>query len=285
MKPLIISADDYAQSPEIDDGIIALIKRGRLTAASCLTMSPRWLLAAGRLDSEIRQQADIGLHLDFTQFGTYRYSLPLLIARTLGRSLTTRRIHSSIHQQLDRFEQGLGTAPDYVDGHQHVHQLPQLREALLEVLAQRYSGNLPWLRIAAPPHEDGLKASIIKRLGSTQLRAQATQYGFKCTGQLLGVYGFDLGNEDYLARMHAWLAITQRTSGVDALMCHPAIKRGNTLAKETKDSGVSGASHGQNQDPIYTARLSEYEVFESTAFATILHQYQLTLARGSRVLS
>src|SRR5437867_7212260 len=128
MTPLIISADDYAQSAAIDAGILALIQQQRLTATSCLTLSPRWAEAAKLITGEIRSKADIGLHLDFTQYEQpLRNSLPKLIVRTMARSLPRKAICASIETQLNHFEDALGTAPDYIDGHQHVHQLPQIR--------------------------------------------------------------------------------------------------------------------------------------------------------------
>ncbi|MDP3303450.1 MAG: ChbG/HpnK family deacetylase, partial [Methylotenera sp.] len=46
MKSLIVCADDYAQSPAIDAGIIQLIQQNRISAASCMVLSPRWAEAA-----------------------------------------------------------------------------------------------------------------------------------------------------------------------------------------------------------------------------------------------
>src|SRR3990167_2260515 len=97
MKSLIVCADDYAQSPAIDAGIIQLIQQNRLSAASCMVLSPRWAEAAKSLTQEIRNKADIGLHLDFTQFGD-AYAHPVLIARSLLRSLPAQAIRLNIHR-------------------------------------------------------------------------------------------------------------------------------------------------------------------------------------------
>ena len=66
---LILCADDYGQSQGIDDAIIHLIQQKRLSATSCMTLSPRWKASAKRINSNIRNQAAIGLHLDLTHFG------------------------------------------------------------------------------------------------------------------------------------------------------------------------------------------------------------------------
>lgn len=272
MIPLIISADDYAQSPAIDAGIIALIEQGRLTAASCLTLSPRWLDAAKLLTPAIRNKADIGLHLDFTQYGSgIRYDLPMLIARTLSHSLSVSKIRASIAKQLDQFEAALGTPPDYIDGHQHVHQLPQIRDVLLDIVTQRYSANLPWIRIARPPAADGFKARVIAVLGAAALEQRASEVGLRCNSTLLGVYGFDVEATAYRQKLSQWLEIACKGSGngIYAFMCHPAI------ASDRSEIG----------DPIYKARLQEYQVFASEDFSALLAQHGIESARGNALES
>jgi predicted glycoside hydrolase/deacetylase ChbG (UPF0249 family) len=280
MTPLIISADDYAQSPAIDAGILALIQQQRLTATSCLTLSPRWAEAAKLITGEIRSKADIGLHLDFTQYEQpLRSSLSKLIARTIARSLPRNAIRESIETQLSCFEDALGTAPDYIDGHQHVHQLPQIRDELLDIVARRYAAKLPWIRIAQPPLQDGFKARIISMLGAGRLRYGALKSGLRHSGTLLGVYGFNGDIVDYQHRLTAWLHHAQSDIGdgansghvVSALMCHPALE--------------VPSSNSELDDPIYRARLREYQIFASDEFQTLLAQYGIQPVRGDALAS
>jgi predicted glycoside hydrolase/deacetylase ChbG (UPF0249 family) len=273
MKPIIISADDFAQSAAIDEGIIALILQKRLSAMSCLTSSPRWLEAARLITPEIRQAADIGVHLDFTQFAkSSRKTLGILILRSLLRTLSQKEIASNIHHQLDQYELALRTPPDYIDGHQHIHQLPQIRDSLLEIILKRYSTQLPWIRIAAPPLRFGFKGKIIGLLGSSALRKKANVLGFKYTSQLLGVYNFEGNTEDYRERFENWMHYANHASPQEriALMCHPAI--------------VSYAQPSDIDDPISNARIREYTFFANDNIAKILGQNDLFLTRGSSSL-
>lgn len=264
MKPIIICADDYAQSPAIDEAILTLIAQNRLSATSCMVLSPRWDVAAKALTSAVRTKADIGLHLDFTHFGQ-AYAHPKLIAHSHLRNLPTQRIQQSIHTQLDRFEQALGTPPDYVDGHQHVHQLPQIRDLLLNTLKARYPHQLPWIRIAKPPSGTGLKASIIKLLGANALERSAKQMGFACSGYLLGVYDFSGDCQQYESQLTQWISSipavvnTSLQAHTPVLMCHPAIhKPGSEL-----------------NDPIYQARLNEFSVLNSDKIDTLFKMVRL----------
>jgi len=273
LKPIIISADDFGQSAAIDTGIIALIEKKRLSATSCLTLSPRWPEASKLITPNIRQLADIGLHLDFTQFAqSARKPLGMLIMRSLLRSLSKKTITANINQQLDAFEKVLGTPPEYIDGHQHVHQLPQIRDVLLDIIIKRYNTQLPWIRIAAPPLQFGFKGQVIRLLGSRTLKKKTKAFGLKHTTQLLGVYGFDGDVENYHANFEQWLNYAQQASAEQriALMCHPAIDS----AKEQSDI----------QDSILAARIREYAFFTNKDFSEILAQHQLSLRRGSHFL-
>jgi chitin disaccharide deacetylase len=263
---LVISADDYAYHPAVDDGILALIRQGRLTATSCMVMSPRWTEAAQAITSDIRDKADIGLHLDFTEFGEpVRYPLSGLILRTFLHGLSTSAIRQNIHLQLNRFEQALGTRPDYIDGHQHVHQLPQIRGILLEVLRERYAQQGPWLRISNPPPADGLKGHIIRGLGAQALRRRATMQGLKCSSLLLGVYDFNDHTTPFIDRLRVCLQQAQDASGLPVLMCHPS------LPDSTAPAG----------DPIARARGVEFNALASLEFEALLSEHAITLVRGT----
>jgi predicted glycoside hydrolase/deacetylase ChbG (UPF0249 family) len=257
MKPLIVTADDYAMSAAIDEGILDLIRHGRVSATSCLVLSPRWADAARLLTPSVRASCHLGLHLDLTEFATRPEPLGRLILKACGRLLDRAALRHTISDQLDRFEDALGAPPNYVDGHQHVHQLPQVRDCLIEVLSRRYSmsPSQPWLRISDAGVAQGWKGQLIALLGSGPLRTLARQQGFITTDRLLGVYDFDGGAEQYLDRLAAWLAHTQ---GATALMCHPAAR-------------LDAA------DPLGAARFAEYQVLQGEGFARLLQREQLRL--------
>ncbi len=214
-----------------------------------MVLSPRWAEAATLITPEVRALASIGLHLDFTLFGTsdsHSYSHPTLIARSVLRSLSKTAIEANIHAQLNAFEQTLYTPPDYIDGHQHVHQLPQIRDGLLNVLTQRYAGQLPWIRVSKPPLSAGVKGMIIRLLGSRELAQQARLQGLNCSGDLLGVYDFNDAHISYSQRLSAWFASAKESYTTPALMCHPAVFDENA----------------HTNDAIYPARVQEFEALK-----------------------
>jgi len=73
-----------------------------------------------------------------------------------------------------------------------VHQLPVIRDALLQVLSERYPDNMPWLRNTQPgklsnglPWMQRLKARVIGALGARTLSRSAQQIGAKLNRDFL----------------------------------------------------------------------------------------------------
>jgi predicted glycoside hydrolase/deacetylase ChbG (UPF0249 family) len=262
-KGIVICADDFGMSSGIDAGILQLASDGRLSAVSCLTQGATWKHQTRSLAA---LPVDIGLHLNFTEaFASEQFFLPLprLIAACYGRRLPAAAIAAEINAQLDAFEAGFGRPPDYIDGHQHVHQLPMLRESLLQIMALRYPGQGLWLRSTRSPSRGNpypLKAAIISMLGARKMRRLASTQGLPMNGRLLGVYDFSASREKYADLLRAWLAIA---ADGDLLMCHPA-------------------AFAEPDDSIGPQRTREFSVLSDSRFPTWLEQQGLTLSRLSQ---
>jgi len=222
--PVIFCADDFGLNRPVNDGILALARQGRLSATSCMTKGATFASDAPAL-AELTIGKGLHLNLTEAQTGT-RIALPLreLIRRCYLHNIDVAQLRADIEAQCDAFEQAFGAAPDYVDGHQHVHQLPVVREELLPILQRRYGSRKPWLRSTRAPRSiapfgDRFKAWMIETLGSRELYRQARNAGFRSSRHLLGVYDFSGDAERFLQKLDAWLALAARG---DVLMCHPA---------------------------------------------------------------
>ena len=230
-------------NPAVDQAVLELARLGRLSATSCLVDGPLFAEDAWAL----RQSGlSAGLHLNFTEsYPGMSVAEPLstLIRKAYLRRLDAVAVRGQVAHQFDRFEDLMGGAPDFVDGHQHVHQLPQIRDALLEEMARRYAGEGPWLRYTRAPMQPGVpwrhrfKAAVIQALGSGALARRAAGR-HRMSRRLFGVYDFQGGGEAYAALLAHWL--DQMRDG-DLLMCHPA-------------------SHIINEDPLGAQRVAEFRV-------------------------
>lgn len=157
-RPLVICADDYALAPGVSEAIAELIAAGRLSATSCMSALPDWRHAAAPLRMLMGSApADVGLHLTLTDHAPLSRATGLaterrlpalgsLLPRALAHRLPAAAIVGELRAQLDAFEDAWGAPPDYVDGHQHVHVLPGVREALVAELQRRYPIGRVWVR-------------------------------------------------------------------------------------------------------------------------------------------
>ena len=260
--PIALCADDYAQNPGIDTAIQTLLAQSRLSAVSCFSTAPRWLQQAAPALREHRGQADAGLHFNLTEGFSVRpaENLQRLILRSLFTRMDPEPLRSMLHQQLSAFEAGLRRPPDFIDGHQHVHQLRGVRQVLLEVLNSRYPGMPIWVRNTLPanPAWRG-KALILKYLGGNAIARDLRTAGMRTNQGFGGVYGFD--RPDYGACMRNWLTAAQ--AGM-LIMCHP------------------GAAPYPD-DVIAMQRVVEYLYLQSAEFGEMLEALQIRLARLSTI--
>lgn len=259
MKRLIVAADDYAQNAAVDDGILELVTTGRISAASCLTASPRWNEAAQRLTRDVRARADFGVHLDLTEFVRPAGGHAGLLLACYSGTIDRDTLRPLVDAQLQRFEDAVGTVPDYVDGHRHVHQLPRVRDVVLAALLQRYGARLPWVRVSrARGLADGLKARLVSGLGGREMGARCRAFGLSCNERLLGFHDFAPGEDAFRARLRRWLA---QAGDRDVLMCHPAAR-------------------AEPDDPIGAGRATEFAVLRDDGWLAMLAEAGVELARG-----
>lgn len=223
LRPLVVCADDYAMSEGVSDGICRLAALGRVTATSAMTLSPRWRADAQRL-RDVPQPLDVGLHLDWTsRFALeagHGLSLRTGLWRTALRLLDPVAVRDAVERQLDAFEAVWKAPPDHVDGHQHVHQMPVIRQALMDALVRRYPQHRPWLRVSAsPPDLADAKSQVMAAWGARPWVQLAQANGFVVRPWLVGVYNFAAEAGVYERHFARWLA--QAPAGA-VLMCHPA---------------------------------------------------------------
>lgn len=235
-RAICICVDDYGLHDGIDAACLRLVEQRRISALSVMTDGPTWPRSAQALRRVPSEVLDVGLHLNFTEaLGGVGPVWPLksLLARAPLRLLPRRAIRDSIRRQLGRLVEAMGRAPAHVDGHQHVQQLPVVRELLLDELGAAMARlNLPvgapgapWLRCGRVPNAPDLperrKARLIEAFGARAWARLAQDRGWRCSRHLLGVYGFDADEAHLAALWQAWLAAAAPD---DVIMCHPAVQ-------------------------------------------------------------
>lgn len=235
-RNIVLVADDFAISEGVSDGIERLARERRLSGTSAIVTLPRWAADGPRL-ARLRRHVSIGLHINLTlgaPLGAMRSLAPLgelpslktLIAAAMLGRVDRDEVAAEIERQLDRFQDGSGQAPDHIDGHQHVHALPVVREALSEVLRRRYEGHaarpmvrVPVERLRSPGKAVGIraKAAVLGGLAAGFAR-HITGAGFPVNDSFAGVTSFREGEDD----VHRELAAAAHSEGaLHLVMCHP----------------------------------------------------------------
>jgi chitin disaccharide deacetylase len=227
-------ADDYAMTAGVSRGILRLLEHSRISGSGAMTNRPHWK-GFSHAFRGFDGQADLGVHLNLT-LGAPLTTMPKLapaaafpaisdIAKAaLSLRLPQSELKAEIDAQLDAFEQAMGRPPDFIDGHQHVHGLPGVRKALLQVLAARYAkGAKPWLRDPADAMPRIVKRGrfVQKALAvgglATGFAAAARKAEFLTNEGFAGFSTFD-AKADYAADFASYLVAPGQRHLV---MCHP----------------------------------------------------------------
>jgi len=247
MKNIIICADDYGQNPVISAGILDLMAKQRISAVSCLTNSPYWLTAVEKLKN-YRGVIDLGLHFNLTEGLALnsREKLPVistLIFKAYTKQLKQIEIEAELRAQIQAFIQGVGQLPDYIDGHQHIHQLPIIRDAVIKVYQEFYPDNQAYIRVLNFQPR-GIKETILSLLGSQKLKRLLDQFDIPHNSTFSGIYSFTCKT----AYESLFKGFIQRSKSQGIIMCHP------------------GFISDEYPDPIAAIRIQEYNYLNSDDF-------------------
>jgi len=278
-----LCADDYGIAPGVGAAVRALAAQGRISAVSCLVASRHWPDEAPRLAAVAGSGAsfEVGLHLvltDQTALGPLPRvaprgrlpSLPKFVGLALARALDAAEIAGETERQLDRFEEIWGRPPAFVDGHQHVHQMPIVRDALLALYDRRLRRHRVRVRYCTRPWADIVRAGIdvpralaVSALGAAWARVGRAA-GVPGNRHFAGVRPIAESGRPFGDMLRAWLATARPGTLV---MCHPG----------HVDADLAAV------DPLTAPREGEYAFLAGDAFPALLDELGVTLAPPSRL--
>jgi predicted glycoside hydrolase/deacetylase ChbG (UPF0249 family) len=262
-KRIVLCADDYGQAPSISYGILDLIQAGRLTATSCIVNMPHWEHHAKWL-MPFAESIDIGLHFNLTEgeplsseyrerYGANFMPLPRLLRKAWMQQLNQSILLAECLAQIDYFKATIGSLPNHLDGHQHVHQFPMIRDAMVEAYQLRMrrekrkqayiralDPRIRFLNLVKDP-----KKIIILASGTRGLRRLLIKHRIPFNASFSGIYSF---NEAKHYSRYFMRFLREVTDG-GLIMCHP----GRALREVT-------------DDPIAHSRGLEYQYFMSEQF-------------------
>jgi len=220
-RQLIVNADDFGLTEDINDGILEAHSRGIVTATTLMASAPAFEHAAAL--ARAHPGLDVGCHLTLTGGDSLvapHLPLPATPAR-LARAIAARqvRVYDELVAQIRRLVDA-GIRPSHLDAHKHVHMLPPVTRAVAR-LAREF--RIRWVRrpLAVPV--------LGPMLGLTLFRA-----GCRMTDNFLGYRQTGRLTKDVLLEV-----IRRLPPGLSELMCHPGhlgpqLRAAKTRLKESR---------------------------------------------------
>ncbi|HUJ50667.1 MAG TPA: ChbG/HpnK family deacetylase [Bryobacteraceae bacterium] len=211
MKRLIINADDFGFTRDVNEGIVQAHRQGILTATTLMATGPAFehAVALAREDPEL----DVGVHLVLVGAEGYPATPARLAAAVaLGRI----PIHDRLAGQVQKIMTA-GIRPTHLDTHKHTHILPPVLDAVARI-AQEF--RIPWVRWPIPLRVPFLRSMLLRRLISRGCRTTDHFAGFEITGR------YDA---------HGLAAVIRNLpEGLTEFMCHPGFCGAELRAATTR---------------------------------------------------
>jgi len=256
-RDIYLCADDYAQNEGISRGIEALAREKRINAISCMVTTPTWAIRASRLET-YAASCYVGLHANLTegvplsqawinQYGAVFKPLSWLVAMCFSKRLDKQVVASELNQQLDAFIAKTGRLPDFIDGHQHVHQFPVIREYWM---TKHHTNAQLRFRNTSPGNKSGHmfdgfpKKHILSYLGGARFNQMLSENQAMLNTSFSGVYNFKHA-QNY---QHYFTQFLKNITSHGLIMCHP------------------GHDVNDKTDPLYRSRSHEFDYLMSDVY-------------------
>ncbi len=278
LRQIWLCADDYGISTSVNAAIRDLIVRGRLNATSVMVAAPSFnraeAVALGMLNTGDVRRVAIGLHVTLTapfrplspNFGPLPGGafppLRQMLLRGSLRLLQPKVLAIEVATQLEAFATAFGRAPDFIDGHQHVHLFPQVRDAVLEVV--KAAAPNAWVRqcgrIEPVERRYADRKAVLLDWLSRKFRRRAAELGVVTNPAFAGTYDFGATDQpDYAALFKTYL---ERLPHGGVVMCHPGMVDAELV----------------RLDPLTTLREREYAFLAGDTFPALLQAQGVALA-------
>ena len=274
-KRIWVVADDYGIARGVNAAIRDLLTQGAINATSVMVVASGFDEREAAALAALRAVSGIGVGLHLTLTAPFRplvadYAptragsfLPLgetFVAAALGR-MRAEVLEAETAAQIARFVEVFGWAPDYIDGHQHVHLFPRVANAALA--AARKGAPRAWIRQCGRAVRSAPEAkALVLDLLSARFRKRAAAAGLRTNPGFAGSY--DFGTRTDFAELFATFLQGLPDGGL--IMCHP---------------GLVDAELARN-DTLTSPREREYAFFQSSAYRELLAVNNCTLAQRSR---
>lgn len=218
-RQLIVNADDFGFTQDVNAGIIEAHERGIVTAATLMPTGAAFADAVER--TRAYPALDVGCHLVLVGAPGLPANVAALAAAVAAKRLPILDI---LRAQVETIMRA-GLRPTHADTHKHTHLLPPVFEAVARV-AEEFG--IPWVRRPLPAPWFG---RVLERIPA--------RYGLRMTDHFAGFRLTGRFGAAELVRM-----IERLPPGLTEFMCHPGrcteeLRRAPTRLKESRQREVA----------------------------------------------
>ena len=233
-RTLVVNADDFGFTRDVNEGIVAAHRQGILTATTLMANGAAFGHAIELASAN--PTLDIGCHLVLVggpSLSRPGEPLPATVGDLL-KAVGLRRlaIYSELRAQIERIL-AAGIRPLHLDTHKHTHLLPPVLEAVAR-LSEEYT--IPWVRrpFDFPLSPDGApwsKRAVSRGLGLLRRRFAKvlTAHGCRTTDWFAG---FRITGRFHAAQVVR--LIHALPAGITEFMCHPGYCTAELTAAKTR---------------------------------------------------
>ncbi|MGA2771887.1 MAG: ChbG/HpnK family deacetylase [Bryobacteraceae bacterium] len=222
-KQLVVNADDFGFTPDVNQGILEAHRRGILTATTLMANGAAFEDAV-RLAGE-SPSLDVGCHLVLISGRSLSTGnpLPLTVPQLLTAMARRQiRVYDELRAQVRRIVDA-GIRPTHLDTHKHTHLAPPVLDAVAR-LGEEF--DIPWVRRPFDFPLGLLRGRFHRVLKRHGRRTTDHFAGFRITGRFRTAGLVDL--------------LDAIPNGSTELMCHPgrcgeALRHARTRLKESRE--------------------------------------------------
>lgn len=238
-KQLVINADDFGFTPDVNEGIVEAHRRGILTATTMMANGAAFDDAL-RLARET-PSLDIGVHLVLIGGRSLGAGQPLpLTVPQLLKAMARREIpiYDELRAQVRRIVDA-GLRPTHLDTHKHTHLAPPVLDAVAR-LGEEFG--IRWVRRPFDFPLNAMPVPLMKRLTTRALpllrrrfHRVLGEHGCKTTDHFAG---FQITGRFRTSELVELMGVIPE--GSTELMCHPGrcrepLRQARTRLKESRE--------------------------------------------------
>jgi predicted glycoside hydrolase/deacetylase ChbG (UPF0249 family) len=255
-KQLVVNADDFGFTPDVNEGIVEAHRRGILTATTLMANGEAFEDAL-RLARET-PSLDIGCHLVLISGRSLVTGrpLPLTVPQLLAAMARHEiRVYDELEAQVRRIVDA-GIRPTHLDTHKHTHLAPPVLDAVAR-LGEEF--DIRWVRRPFDFPLNALRGTVprLKRLTSDALsllrrrfHRVLSSHGCRTTDHFAG---FQITGRFRTAELAELLAILPE--GSTELMCHPGrcrepLRNARTRLKESREHELEALLSREVRDAL-----------------------------------